>query len=49
MQTPANIAIETVSQINHRDDAVRRDETMWFLLWISVWVVALAALLPALI
>ncbi|HWG50639.1 MAG TPA: hypothetical protein VN669_13150 [Candidatus Acidoferrales bacterium] len=50
MQVPRDTAIEAaICQFNNREHAVRDDEAMWFLLWMGVWVVALAVLLPSLI
>lgn len=45
MQAHGEMAIAT-SGSGHE---FSRDEGKWFLVWVGVWVVALAALLPALI
>jgi hypothetical protein len=50
MQVSRDRAIEAaICQFESREHAVRDDEAMWFLVWMGVWVLALAALLPSLI
>jgi hypothetical protein len=50
MQVSRDTAIEAaICQFKNREHAVRDEEAMWFLLWMGVWVVALAVLLPSLI
>lgn len=50
MTVQRDTVIETrIYQSNDREHPFRHDEAMWFLVWMGVWVVALAVLLPALI
>lgn len=50
MQVQGATAVERqVYQFSDPDHPLKWDEAMWFLVWIGVWAVALAILLPALI
>ena len=50
MNIPAESPTEIgVCQFNDRQHAGGRDEVLWFLVWIGIWLLALLALLPAVI
>jgi hypothetical protein len=50
MPVPGDRAIETrIGQFSTHEHALRNDEAIWFLVWMGVWLVALAVLLPSLI
>lgn len=50
MNIPAESAAKSsVCEFDTSEPAFRENEWMWFLVWMGIWLFALAALLPALI